>query len=75
MSRSEAILKTVSAIVGMIPEGLVVLISIALSISTIRLSKKKVLVQDLNGIEALARVDTLCIDKTGTITTGNMNVL
>ena len=75
LSRSEAILKTVSAIVGMIPEGLVVLISIALSISTIRLSRKKVLVQDLNGIEALARVDTLCIDKTGTITTGNMNVL
>ncbi len=75
LSRNEAILKTVSAIVGMIPEGVVVLISLALTISTIRLSNKGVLVQDLNSIETLARVDTLCIDKTGTITKGSLKVV
>ena len=74
LTANEAILKTVSAVIGMIPEGLVVLISLALTISTIRLSKKQVLVQDLYSIEALAQVDILCIDKTGTITTGSMNV-
>lgn len=70
----EAILKTVSALVGMIPEGLIVLISIALAISTIRLSQKHVLIQDQFSIEALARVDTLCIDKTGTLTKGEMSI-
>lgn len=74
LSRNEAILKTVSAIIGMIPEGVVVLISLALTISTIRLSKQDVLIQDLNSIEALARIDTLCIDKTGTITKGTLKV-
>ncbi len=74
VSRNEAILKTVSAIIGMIPEGVVVLISLALTISTIRLSKQDVLIQDLNSIEALARIDTLCIDKTGTITKGTLKV-
>lgn len=75
LSRNEAILKTVSAIIGMIPEGVIVLISLALTISTIRLSNKGVLVQDLNSIETLARVDTLCIDKTGTITKGSLKVV
>ena len=74
MSWDEAILKTVAAIVGMIPEGLVVLTSAALAISIIRLSKKNVLVHDLFSIESLARVDTVCFDKTGTLTTGNMLV-
>ncbi len=75
LSRNEAILKTVSAIIGMIPEGVIVLISLALTISTIRLSHKGVLVQDLNSIETLARVDTLCIDKTGTVTKGSLKVV
>ncbi len=69
-----ALLKTIAAIVGMIPEGLIVLTSIALAVSSIRLSKKSVLVQDLFSIESLARVDMVCFDKTGTLTTGNMQV-
>ena len=74
MTWDESLLKTVAAIVGMIPEGLVVLTSAALAISVIRLSKKMVLVQDLFSIESLARVDTVCFYKTGTLTTGNMLV-
>ncbi len=74
MTWDNALLKTIAALVGMIPEGLVVLTSIALAVSTIRLSKEKVLVQDLFSIESLARVDTVCFDKTGTLTTGNMIV-
>lgn len=70
----ESILKTVSAVIGMIPEGLVVLTSVALSVSVVRLSRKNVLVQDLNAIESLARVDVVCVDKTGTLTKGEMNV-
>lgn len=74
LSWRDAILKTVAAVVGMIPEGLVVLTSIALAVSTVRLSKRKVLVQDLFSIESLARVDTICLDKTGTLTKGTMKV-
>jgi cation-transporting ATPase E len=74
MNWSASILKTVAAVVGMIPEGLVVLTSIALAVSVIRLSQKKVLVQDLFSIESLARVDTICLDKTGTLTQGAMKV-
>lgn len=74
MAWDEALLKMVAAVVGMIPEGLVVLTSAALAISIIRLSKRMVLVQDLFSIESLARVDTVCFDKTGTLTTGNMLV-
>ena len=59
---------TVAALVGMIPEGLYLLTSVALAVSAIKLTRKRVLVQDMNCIEALARVDTLCVDKTGTIT-------
>ena len=70
-----ALLKTIAALVGMIPEGLVVLTTIALAVSTIRASKNHVLVQDLFSIEALARVNTVCFDKTGTLTTGKMNVV
>lgn len=65
---------TVSALVGMIPEGLYLLTSIAMAASALKLTKDKVLVQDMNCIEALARVDVLCVDKTGTITEANMEV-
>jgi cation-transporting ATPase E len=65
---------TVAALVGMIPEGLVLLTSIALAVGVIRLSHYKTLVQELYCIETLARVDTLCLDKTGTITEGVMEM-
>ena len=70
----EAVVKSVAAVIGMIPEGLVLLTSTVLAISVIRLSKQKVLVQELYCIETLARVDTLCLDKTGTLTEGTMEV-
>ena len=71
---AEAVVATVAGLIGMIPEGLVLLISTVLAISVIRLSKYKVLVQELYCIETLARVDTICLDKTGTLTTGEMDV-
>ena len=68
----ESIVSTVAALIGMIPEGLYLITTIALAVSVIKLGKKKVLVQELNCIETLARVDVICIDKTGTITEGKM---
>ncbi len=68
------VLSTTSALVGMIPEGLILLTSTVLAVAVIRLSRHKVLVQQLYCIETLARVDVLCLDKTGTITTGHMKV-
>ncbi len=65
---------TVSALVGMIPEGLYLLTSVAMAVSSLKLTRKKVLVQDMNCIETLARVDVLCVDKTGTITESVMEV-
>ena len=65
---------TVAALIGMIPEGLYLLTSIALAVSAQKLSKARVLVQDMNSIETLARVDVLCVDKTGTITEPDMVV-
>ena len=65
---------TVAALVGMIPEGLYLLTSIALAASALKLSRSKVLVQNMNCVEALARVDILCVDKTGTITEPTMEV-
>ena len=69
-----AVTSTVAGLINMIPEGLILLTSSVLALATIRLSKKKVLVQDLYAIETLARVDTICLDKTGTLTTGKMTV-
>ena len=68
------IVSTVAAITGMIPEGLYMLTTIALALGTIRLAQQKVLLHDMKSIEALARVDVLCVDKTGTITEPNMTV-
>ena len=70
----DAVVFTVASVLGMIPEGLVLLTSVALTVGTIRLAQKKVLVQELFCIETLAHVDVLCLDKTGTITSGEMNV-
>lgn len=69
-----AIVNSVAAVISMIPEGLVLLTSTVLAVSVIRLSKKRVLVQQLYCIETLARVDTICLDKTGTLTEGIMEV-
>ncbi len=66
--------KTIAALVGMIPEGLYLLTSVAMAASAIKLTREKVLVQDMNCIETLARVDVLCVDKTGTITEPVMSV-
>jgi len=71
---SDAIVNTVAALIGMIPEGLILLTSTVLAVSVIRLSKNNVLVQQLYCIETLARVDTICLDKTGTLTEGTMEV-
>ncbi|QOY59897.1 HAD-IC family P-type ATPase [Thermophilibacter immobilis] len=70
----DAILAAVAAVLGMIPQGLMLLTSSILAIATTRLGRRNVLVQQLYCVEALARVDTLCLDKTGTITTGEMEV-
>ena len=71
---AKAVVSTVAALIGMIPEGLVLLTSVVLAVGVIRLSRHKALVQELSSIETLARVDTLCLDKTGTITEGRMQV-
>lgn len=73
-SFQSSILSMVAAVVGMIPEGLYLLASVALVVSVIRLASQKVLVHDMKCIEALARVDVLCVDKTGTITESEMQV-
>ncbi len=70
----QSVVSTVAAIVGMIPEGLYLLTTVALAVSTIKLAQRRTLVHDLNCIEALARVNVLCVDKTGTITKPAMTV-
>ena len=71
---NDAIVGVVAALIGMIPEGLILLTSVVFAVSIIRLSQHKTLVQELYCIETLARVDVLCLDKTGTITEGTMEV-
>ena len=70
----DSVVNAAAAIIGMIPEGLILLTSTVLAVSVIRLSKRNVLVQQLYCIETLARVDTICLDKTGTLTVGVMEV-
>ena len=71
----ESILSSVAGIIGMIPDGLVLLTSISLSVGVVKMAKSKVIIQKLNGIELLSCVDILCLDKTGTITDGSMKVI
>jgi cation-transporting ATPase E len=70
----ESVVSMVAAVIGMIPEGLYLLTTIALAVSTMRLAKQQVLLHDMKSIETLARVDVLCVDKTGTITENTMSV-
>lgn len=72
---SDAVVNTVAGVIGMIPEGLVLLTSISFVLGVGRLARKKALVQEMEAIEALARVNVLCLDKTGTITTGKLDVV
>ena len=73
-SFAESVPSMVAALIGMIPEGLYLLLSITLGISTMRLARQKVMLHDMRSIETLARVDTICVDKTGTITDNSMLV-
>ncbi|MEU9390625.1 HAD-IC family P-type ATPase [Streptomyces sp. NPDC048324] len=70
----DSVARTVGGIVPMVPEGLVLLTSVAFAIGVIRLGRKQCLVQELPAIEGLARIDTVCLDKTGTLTEGGMDV-
>lgn len=72
---SDAIVNTVAGVIGMIPEGLVLLTSVSFILGVGRLARKQALVQEMEAIEALARVNVLCLDKTGTITTGDLEVV
>lgn len=74
VSYSESITSTVGAIIGMIPEGMYFLTTVALALSAMRLAKQEVLLHDMRSIETLARVDVLCVDKTGTITESEMTL-
>lgn len=73
-SITKSVISTVAAIIGMIPEGLYLLTTVALALSTMKLARKKVLLHDMKSIETLARVDVLCVDKTGTITEPDMKL-
>lgn len=75
VSYNEAILYTTAGVIGMIPSGLILLTSVALSTGVVKMGLKKVIVQELNGIETLSCVDVLCLDKTGTITDGTLEVI
>ncbi len=74
-SYGESVNSMVSALLGMIPEGLYLLTTVALALSSMRLAQNKILLHDMKSIESLARVDVLCVDKTGTITNNTMKVL
>jgi cation-transporting ATPase E len=75
LDRSEALRGTVAGVGAMVPEGLVLLTTIAFALSALRLARRRVLTQELAAIEGLARVDVLCIDKTGTLTSGQMTLI
>ncbi|MDO4522797.1 MAG: HAD-IC family P-type ATPase [Eubacteriales bacterium] len=75
ISMGDAVVNMVAGVIGMIPEGLVLLTSVSFVLGVGRLAGKKALVQEMEAIEALARVDVLCLDKTGTITTGELDVV
>ena len=70
----QAVVSTVAALIGMIPEGLFLLTSVALAVSVVRLAQNRTLIHEMNAIETLARVDVLCVDKTGTVTSPQMQV-
>lgn len=70
----EAVVSSAAALLGMLPKGLVLLITVSLATGVIRLAKMKILVQNIYSLETLAHVDTLCLDKTGTITDGKLKV-
>ncbi len=74
-SYEKSVNSMVSALLGMIPEGLYLLTTVALALSSMRLAQNKILLHDMKSIESLARVDVLCVDKTGTITNNTMKVL
>ncbi len=70
----EAMVSSVAAIVGLVPQGLVLLVSMAMAVATLRLGRNQVVVQELYAVEGLARIDVLCVDKTGTLTTGRFEL-
>ena len=74
-SYKDSVHSVVSALIGMIPEGLYLLTTVVLALSAMKLAKRKVLLHDMKSIESLARVDVLCVDKTGTITNNKMKVI
>ena len=69
---SEAMVAAVAGVIAMVPQGLVLLVSVSLAVAVVRLAKRHALVQELSAVETLARVDTLCVDKTGTLTSGGI---
>jgi cation-transporting ATPase E len=73
-STNDAMVSVVAGLVGLVPQGLVLLVSMALAVAVLRLAREHVVVQELHAVEALARVDVLCVDKTGTLTTGAMRM-
>ena len=70
----EAMVSSVAAIVGLVPQGLILLVSMAMAVATLRLGQQQVVVQELYAVEGLARIDVLCVDKTGTLTTGEFEL-
>jgi cation-transporting ATPase E len=73
-STGDALISAVAGVVGLVPQGLVLLVSMALAVAIIRLAREHVVVQELHAVEGLARIDVFCVDKTGTLTTGVMQV-
>ena len=73
-SFEEALVSAVAGVVGLVPQGLVLLVSMAMAVATLRLGREGVVVQELHAVEGLARIDVLCVDKTGTLTTGEFTL-